>query len=628
MALISIQEISLALGGPLLFDKISLQIEAGERVALLGRNGSGKTTLMKVMAGQIGVDEGKIICQKGIHVTHLPQEVPSDLTGNVFDIVLSGLGPRAKIVADYHHLSHQLETDHSPAMLRRFDELHKQMDQSNGWEIDRQVEQVISQMKVDPESYFQELSGGEKRRVLLAKALVLSPEVLLLDEPTNHLDIESIRWLEDFLKNYQGAIFFVTHDRMFMKNLATKIVELDRGEILSWSCDYTIFLERKKEALEVEAVQREVFSKKLSQEEIWIRKGIKARRTRNEGRVRALEKMREEKKAQRQLMGQVKMNVQEANRSGQRVIKLKHIRFGYDDVCLIDDFSTEIMRGDKIGLIGANGSGKTTLLNILLGKLKPQEGVVEMGSNLKITYFDQLREQLDGDKTVIENVNIGGGDTITIDGRQRHIIGYLQDFLFSPERARTPVRVLSGGERNRLLLARLFTQTSNFLVMDEPTNDLDIETLELLEELLIEYKGTLILVSHDRAFLNNVVTSTIVIEEKGKINEYIGGYDDWLNVLQKGNDALKSTAPEEHTQSASEKKRKLTFDEQRELKNLPKIIEKIEIEQNNMLDRMATPEFFKKSPNEIAQTKEKLEEIEDELLRVFDRWEALESLNT
>lgn len=627
MALISIQEISLSLGGPLLFDNISLQIESGERVALLGRNGAGKTTFMKVMAKQIGVDEGALIYQKGIHVTHLPQEVPTDLNGNVFDIVLSGLGPQAKIVADYHHVSHQLQSDHSPELLSKLDKLQRQMDHSNSWELDRKVEQVVSKMKVDPESNFEELSGGQKRRVLLAKALVLNPEVLLLDEPTNHLDIESINWLEEYLKDYPGTIFFVTHDRMFMRRLATKIVELDRGKLFSWTCDYDTFLQRKKDALEVEATQRQEFAKKLSQEEAWIRKGIKARRTRNEGRVRALEKMREEKKAQRQRVGQVKMAVQEAQRTGQRVIKAKNIKFGYDVECLIDDFSTEIMRGDKIGLIGANGSGKTTLLNILLGKLKPQLGTVELGSNLQITYFDQLREQLDGDKSVIENVNVGGGDTMMINGKPRHVIGYLQDFLFSPDRARTPVRVLSGGERNRLLLARLFTQTSNFLVMDEPTNDLDVETLELLEELLVEYQGTLILVSHDRMFLNNVVTSTIVIEQEGKINEYIGGYDDWVRVRQSPV-TTKKVQPEVVTAAADNvaQKRPLTYEEQRELRGLPRMIEKIEARQLKLMDEMASPEFYQQDPKIIAEAKQKLEVIEDELLKTYERWEELEDL--
>jgi len=383
-------------------------------------------------------------------------------------------------------------------------------------------------------------------------------------------------------------------------------------------------LKRKQEALEVEAVQREVFAKKLSQEEIWIRKGIKARRTRNEGRIRALEKMREEKKAQRRQIGQVRMNMQEANRSGQRVIKAMHISFGYDQECIIDDFSVEIMRGDKIGLIGANGSGKTTLLNILMGKLKPQIGEVKLGSNLKITYFDQLRDQLDGDKTVLENVC--DGDTIMINGRQRHVIGYLQDFLFSPERARTPVRILSGGERNRLLLAKLFTKTSNFLVMDEPTNDLDIETLELLEELLVEYEGTLILVSHDRVFLDNVVTSTIVIEEPGKINEYAGGYSDWISVRQKETHNGEKDNGKEEDCKVKENKRQLSYEEQRELKNLPTNIEKMEMQQNDLLDEMTDPEFFKQDSDEIEKAKQKLESIEHELLEVFSRWEELEDI--
>lgn len=629
MALISLQDVSLAFGGPLLFDGMNLQLEAGERVSLLGRNGVGKTTLMKVMAGQVELDSGQVIYQKGIKVTHLPQEVPVNLTGNVYDIVLSGLGEHAKVVADYHHVNHRLQSDHSPSLLKQLDVLQEKMDQSNGWEIDRLVEQVITQMKVDPESQFEELSGGQKRRVLLAKALVLSPEILLLDEPSNHLDIDSINWLEGFLKNYHGTIFFVTHDRMFMTHLATKIVELDRGKLFSWSCDYATFLERKQAALDVEATQRAVFAKKLSQEEEWIRKGIKARRTRNEGRVRALEKMREEKKNQRQLIGQVRMTAQETSRSGQRVIKAKHIQFNYGDQCLIRDFSTEIMRGDKIGLIGPNGSGKTTLLSILLGKLKPQSGDVELGSNLKVTYFDQLRSQLDGNKTVIENVS-DGGDTITIDGKPRHIIGYLQEFLFSPERARTPVRVLSGGERNRLLLARMFTQPSNLLVMDEPTNDLDVETLELLEELLIDYQGTLLLVSHDRAFLNNVVTSTIVIEENGCINEYAGGYDTWLSIKENRNGQLKKSAnslKDEKKSVVKEKNRQLTQPEKRELKDLPEKIEKLEAVQNDILDQMSDPEFFKKDRQEIERVKAQLEKTEDQLLNGYQRWEYLEDLS-
>ncbi|MCK5581402.1 MAG: ATP-binding cassette domain-containing protein [Candidatus Omnitrophica bacterium] len=628
MALISLQDITLRLGGPLLFAQVNLQLEAGERVALLGRNGVGKTTLMKVMSGQVEVDDGKIIYQKGIKVTHLPQEVPGDLTGNVFDIVLSGLGERAKIVADYHHVSHRLQSEQSPALLRQLDTLQAQMDQSNGWEIDRQVELVISRMKLDPESQFEQLSGGQKRRVLLAKVLVLNPEVLLLDEPTNHLDIESINWLEGFLQNYHGTIFFVTHDRMFMTRLATKIVELDRGKLFSWSCDYRAFLQRKQAALDVEADQRAEFAKKLSQEEAWIRKGIKARRTRNEGRVRALERMREEKRAQRQLTGQVRMTAQESNRSGQRVIKATHLKFTYGDQCLIRDFSIQIMRGDKIGLIGSNGSGKTTLLNILMGRLSPQQGGVQIGTNMKITYFDQLREQLDGNKTVMDNVS-GGSDTVTINGRARHVIGYLQDFLFSPERACTPVRILSGGERNRLLLARLFTQPFNLLVMDEPTNDLDVETLELLEELLVEYKGTLLLVSHDRTFLNNVVTSTIVLKGDGEVGEYAGGYDDWLQQSQneiKEKELSKDVSRKQKRLGQSDRARRLSYREQRELKDLPALIEKFEARQNEILVIMSEPEFFRKDRKEVEQVKAQLESVEDELLKAYQRWEYLENL--
>ncbi len=628
MALLSLQDVSLAYGGPRLFDSINLQLEAGERVALLGRNGTGKSTLMRVMAQHVDVDAGHVIWQRGIHVAHLTQEIPDDLSGPVFDIVLSGLGEQARLVADFHAVSHQLETEQNPALMRKLGTLQEKMDQTNGWEIDRQVEQIIQTMGVEVDRRFEELSGGQKRRVLLAKAIIRRPEVLLLDEPTNHLDMSSIEWLEQFLKDYEGTIFFVTHDRMFMNNLANRIMELDRGKLYSWTCDYETFLKRRQEALEVEASQRAEFDKKLSQEEAWIRKGIRARRTRNEGRVRALEQMREERKARRDVVGKVRMNLQSADRSGQRVIKARNIRFHYDDTCIIDNFSTEIMRGDKIGVIGPNGSGKTTLLNILLGKLAPKGGDVEFGTNLKITYFDQLREKLDGDKTVLENVS--DSDTIRINGRSRHVMGYLQEFLFSPERARTPVRILSGGERNRLLLAKLFTHTTNVLVMDEPTNDLDVETLELLEELLIDFSGTLLLVSHDRTFLNNVVTSTIAIGPEGRITEHVGGYDDWLRE-QQAKPGQADESPDEMSDeddSACVEKRPLTYDEQRELRNLPRTIEKLERKQNQILETMATPEFFQRDPADIQAVKQDLESVEDELLGAFERWEFLENLKS
>lgn len=651
MPLINIHDVSLALGGPALFDSINLQVESGERVALLGRNGVGKTTLMKVIAGQMRIDGGEISYQKGIKVTHLPQEVPADITGNVFDIVLSGLPERVKLLGDFHHLHQRLETECTPQLLSQLDKLQEEMDRTEGWETQRQIEEVIAEMKLDPESQFEKLSGGQKRKVLLAKALVLKPEVLLLDEPTNHLDIESIDWLEGFLKEYPGTIFFVTHDRMFMTRLATKIVELDRGRLYSWTCDYPTFLERKKLALHVEAMEWEQFDKKLAQEEVWIRQGIKARRTRNEGRVRALEKLREDKKKQRQIIGKVRMEAQESERSGQIVTKADNLQLSFGDRCMIRNFSTRIMRGDKIGIIGPNGCGKTTLLRVLLGQLAPESGSVTLGTNLEILYYDQLREQLDEDKTVVENI-CGDSDTVMIAGKPRHIMGYMQEFLFSPDRARTKVKVLSGGERNRLLLARLFTKSSNLLIMDEPTNDLDVETLELLEELLIGYSGTLILVSHDRTFVNNVVTSTLILQGDGAIEEYPGGYDDWLArrgnsekektekeaaALLKGKksgDAAPASAkrpasappvPSAGSGSGTAKPRKLSFKEQKELDGLPALIEKLDAEHAQIVEEMARPEFYQKDPANIARTTARLSAIAAELGEAYGRWELLEN---
>ncbi len=627
MALISLQEINLAFGGPLIFDCLSLQLESGERVALLGRNGAGKTTLMKVMSGQQNLNNGNVIVQKGIQIAYLPQEVPIDITGTVFDIVLSGLGKRAELLSQYHHLINCLQTDQSPELLRQLDTLQNKLDHTDSWDLDNQVEDVIANMKLDPDGDFAMLSGGQKRRTLLARALVLKPEILLLDEPTNHLDIDSMLWLEGFLRSYPGTVFFVTHDRMFMSRLATRILELDRGKILSWTCDYKTFLERKQAALDVEETRWDNFDKKLAEEEIWIRKGVKARRCRNEGRVKALERLREEKKAQRKAIGQVRMRAQKVDPSGHRVAKISQLSFGYEEKCLVKDFSTQIMRGDKIGVIGPNGSGKTTLLRLLLGKLAPQKGKVSLGTNLQIAYYDQLREQLEEDRTVTENIN-GESDNIVINGRPRHIIGYLQDFLFTPDRARTPVKVLSGGERNRLFLARLFSKPSNVLVMDEPTNDLDIETLELLEELLLEYPGTLLLVSHDRVFLNNVVTSTMVLEGEGLINEYVGGYDDWLSQRKS---AILSPVKIEHAKEIVQPKipvvaRKLTSKEQRELDNFPLVIEKIEAEQKEITALLADFNFYQKNSAEIAKTKTRSEFLSNELEKAYERWKYLEEL--
>lgn len=626
MALISLQEVSLAFGGPVLFDRLGLQLEAGERVALLGRNGVGKTTLMKVMSGQLKADSGLVVYQKGICVTHLLQEVPSNITGNLFDLVLSGLGSRAKLLSDYHHVNHRLQTEYSEQLMKELDRLQSEMDHANAWETSRQVEEVIEHMKLDPESQFENLSGGQKKRALLAKALVSKPDILMLDEPTNHLDIESIDWLEEFLKGYQGTIIFVTHDRMFMQRLATKIIELDRGRLYSWACDYQTFLERKQMALDAEASERAQFEKKLAQEEIWIRQGIKARRTRNEGRVVALERMREQKKAQRQAMGTVRMKAQEAERSGQLVVKAENLTYAYGEKLILRNFSTEIMRGDKIGLIGPNGSGKTTLIKILLGELEPQRGTVRLGTNLQVAYYDQLREQLDENKTVMENV-CGSGDTVTLNGRPRHILGYLQDFLFSPERARTPVRVLSGGERNRLFLARLFTKPANLLVMDEPTNDLDVETLELLEELLIDYPGTVLLVSHDRAFLNNVVTSTLVLEGNGVVNEYPGGYDDWVKLSRSKRVAQEKNQPSITIPAPVKKKggSGLSSEEKRELKTLPEKIQKLESEQEKLYALLADPAYYQKGRGEISQTQEQADALARNIQQLYTRWEYLES---
>lgn len=637
MALISLQKITLAFGGPLIFEDLSLQLEAGERIALLGRNGVGKTTLMKVMAGQVQIDGGEIIFQKGVKVTHLPQEVPKDIQGTVFDLVFSGLGERAKLLSDYHHVTHQLHTDHSPKLLQELDRLQTAIDQSNGWDLDAHVEDVLAHMKLDGEADFETLSGGQKRRAMLAKALVIQPDVLLLDEPTNHLDIDTINWLEEFLKSYQGTLFFVTHDRMFMNHLATRIVELDRGKVFSWACDYKTFLERKKMALDIENQQRVEFDKKLAEEEVWIRRGVKARRTRNEGRVKALERMREEKKNQRRQIGKATIIAQEAEGSGHLVVKASSIGFSYGEHVIIRDFSTQIMRGDKIGVIGANGSGKTTLLKILLGQMPPSKGKVRLGTNLEILYYDQLREQLDEEKTVIQNVSPGESETVTISGKPRHVIGYLQDFLFTPDRARTPVKVLSGGERNRLLLARLFTKPSNFLIMDEPTNDLDIETQELLEELLMEYSGTVILVSHDRAFLNNVVTSTIVLDGKGSVEEFAGGYDDWLaqakptfKPLSENPKMVKEEKEIPPLVAESEEiiRRPLSTKEEAELKRLPEIIEKLEAEYAKLSDLLADINFYQNDKKEVAKTQAKMDQVGEELLRAYKRWEYLESLQS
>ncbi len=624
MALITLTNINLSFGGPPLLDDVSLQIEPGERVCLVGRNGEGKTTLLKLLSSELVPDSGKIGFQKGVHIAGLSQEVPRDFSGTIFDIVAQGLEEQGALLSEYHHVSRLLaEEGKDTSLLQKLDRVQDALEAGGGWLMNQQIEKVLLQMDLNPEDDFITLSAGMKRRVLLARALVGNPDVLLLDEPTNHLDIEVINWLEDFLREFPGTLFFVTHDRMLIRRLATRIVELDRGNLTSWSCDYNTYLLRRQEMLDIEAEQRAKFDKKLAKEEVWIRQGIKARRTRNEGRVRALVKLREQRQARRYTAGSVHMETQEAERTGKLVIKAKNLTYAYENETVFHDFSTTIMRGDRVGIIGPNGVGKTTLLLLLLKKLPLQEGAIRLGSGLKISYFDQLRAQLDEDKTVLENIG-DGSDSIIFNGRPRHIIGYLQDFLFSPDRTRSPVRILSGGERNRLLLARLFSVPSNVLVLDEPTNDLDTETLELLEELLLEYKGTILLVSHDRAFLNNVVTSTLVFEGDGRIEEYVGGYDDWIRQRKPEIPEKPKTTTKKKKREKLERPRKLTFKEEKELDALPESIERLEGEQGDLYQRMSDPDFFKQEGDEISLANARLEELKCELEAAYERWESLE----
>jgi len=603
MALISLQDVSLGFGGPRLFDGINLQIEQGEWLGLLGRNGMGKSTLLKLVNGDILPQSGSVSRQQNLRTAYLPQEVPADVVGKVFDIVAGGLDK--PYVHDEHH-----------------------------WQGQLQVEQVISRMQLDADARFETLSAGMKRRVMLARGLVRDPELLLLDEPTNHLDIASIDWLEGFLKRWGGTLLFVTHDRVFLQRLTTRIVELDRGRLFDWNCSYTTFLERKESMLTAEAEQNVLFDKKLAQEEVWIRKGIEARRTRNEGRVRALKRLREERLARRERPGKVRMQVQAEKRSGKLVIEAENISYAFGDQPVVSDFTTTIQRGDKVGIIGPNGSGKTTLLRLLLGELSPQSGTVEYGTNLEIAYFDQLRAQLDESKSVLDNVG-QGSDNITINGRSRNLNVYLEDFLFSKDRVNAPISALSGGERNRLLLARLFAQPANLLVMDEPTNDLDVETLEILEDLLLDYDGTLLLVSHDRAFLNNIVTSTLAMDGTGQVTETVGGYDDWLRQNESAKPeprARKATVSDAQPVSVSTSK-KLSYKEQRalesqkrELAELPQRIENLEADIHSLTVEMSAPSFYQQDSAEIARVVNQLKEMQDELAQAYHRWEELEKL--
>ena len=590
MALFSLRGVSLSFGGPRLLDQVDWQVERGERVCLLGRNGEGKSTLLRLICGELEPEDGQVIRQQGLGVARLPQEVPEGRGLTVAGVVAEGL-PRT---LDEHH------------------------------GVDYRVDAILSRMDLDPEARFESLSSGMKRRVLLAQTLVAEPDVLLLDEPTNHLDIDAIRWLEDFLLRYSGTLIFVTHDRAFMGRLANRIVELDRGHLYDFAGDYATFIKRKEDVLAAEERQNELFDKKLAQEEVWIRKGIQARRTRNEGRVRALKAMREAHAKRRARQGTASMQLQEAERSGALVIEAKTVGFAYGGRSVIRDLTTTIMRGDKVGIIGPNGSGKTTLLRLLLAQSSPISGTIRHGTNLEVAYFDQLKATLEEDKTVQQNVS--EYETIVINGQSRHVLGYLRDFLFPPERSRSLVKFLSGGERSRLLLAKLFTKPSNVLVFDEPTNDLDVETLELLETLLVDYQGTVLLVSHDRAFLNDVVTSILAIESDGRVSEYEGGYDDYVRqrpaeVVETKPATVVSTSTQVQVQPA----RKRTNKERLELQALPGKIETLETELAKLHQTMADPSFYRKPGGEISELKARLESVEQELAVAYERWEVLES---
>ncbi len=623
MSLIQLQRVDFSIGGPLLLEQVNLSIEADERVCIVGRNGEGKSTLMKLISGELHADDGEVRVQNGTVIARMAQEVPQDTAGSVFDVVAAGLGDLGRLLARYHAL---LAADDLDAL----GEVQERIEARHGWDLDQRVNQVLAELELPGDMDFAALSGGMKRRVLLAQALVRKPDVLLLDEPTNHLDIAAIDWLETFLKQYSGAIVFVTHDRAFVRALATRIVEIDRGALTDWPGDYDNYLRRCEERAHAEAQANALFDKKLAAEEVWIRQGIKARRTRNEGRVRALKALRNERAARRELTGNARMTAATSHASGKKVIDLKHISHAYGAHVLIDDLTTTVMRGDRIGIIGPNGAGKSTLIKIMLGELAPDHGSAELGTGMQLAYFDQHRLQLDDTLNAIDNV-AGGLEYIELNGARKHIIGYLQDFLFSPERARAPITRLSGGERNRLLLAKLFSQPSNLLVMDEPTNDLDVETLELLEELLGGYKGTLLLVSHDRAFLDNVVSSTLVLEGEGRVGEYVGGYSDWLRQRPQPEpdatpaQALPPTpAPSTHSADARPSKRKLNYKDQRELARLPARIEALEADIAARGEAMNDPAFFQQDSAAIVLANEQMAACQAELDAAYARWAELD----
>ena len=616
MSLLQARNLHHSYGDHALLDAVDLTLEAGERVCLVGRNGSGKSTLMKIIAGDILADDGDISHAAELRIAQLGQEVPQGFDGSVYDCIAQGIGELAGVFSAWHHAA--LEAASNPGALDRMQRLQDQIEANAAWNLETRISSTISRLGLPADQAFDALSGGMKRRVLLGRALVAEPDLLLLDEPTNHLDIDSILWLEELLLGFNGTLVFITHDRSFLQRLATRIIDLDRGKLSSWPGDYRRYLDARAAELETEARHNALFDKRLAQEETWIRQGIKARRTRNEGRVRALEKMRNERAARRERSGTVKITAQQADASGKIVIEAEGIQFGWDEQAIVKDFSCKILRGEKIGILGPNGSGKSTLIQLLLGQVKPQSGWIKNGTRLETAYFDQHRETLDPQKSVRDNL-AAAGDQVTINGRPRHVVGYLKDFLFSEKTIHMPVKALSGGERNRLLLARLFTRSFNLLVMDEPTNDLDIETLELLEEMLMNYSGSLLLVSHDREFIDNTVTSTLVFEGTGQINEYVGGYRDWLR--QRPDSATAPTTVARVKPPVSAPK---TRSHANELRALPGKIEKLEAKIEAFQLRFAAPDYYQQEAATIRDEQQQLQALETELGTLYQRWEELE----
>ena len=637
MALINLTGAYLSYSDAPLLDHTELHIEPNERVCLVGRNGAGKSTLMKVLAGEQKLDDGRLQVQQDVVVARLEQDPPRDAQGSVFDYVAEGVEKVAQQLKDYHDISLKIATDPSEQNLAKMARLQEALDHCDGWRFESRIHQVMEQLNLKEDMALSELSGGWLRKAALARALVSDPDVLLLDEPTNHLDVDTIRWLESFLKEYKGSIVFISHDRAFIRNMATRIVDLDRGILVSWPGDYDKYLEGKEEALRVEEQQNAEFDKRLAQEEVWIRQGIKARRTRNEGRVRALKALRRERAERREVMGTSRIQVDDVSRSGKIVFELENAGYEVDGKVLLKNFTTTIMRGDKIALVGPNGCGKTTLIKLLLGELQPTTGTVRCGTKLDVAYFDQYRAELDPEKTVMDNV-AEGKQEVMVAGKPRHILGYLQDFLFHPRRAMTPGKALSGGERNRLLLAKLLLKPNNLLILDEPTNDLDIETLELLEELLAEYQGTLLLVSHDRQFVDNTVTTCWMFEGDGQVSEYVGGYHDSRQqqeavfATRAAQQPKAATKPAEEAKPVAEKPRRttatvrLSYKQQRELDELPALLEQYETRIAELQAEVENPEFFQKPHQETSRVLNELAEVEQKLETAFERWEELENI--